>query len=199
MAINKEELDKLLEIKGEVRGVVFYTDGQYVLQKEGEEGLKKLEKVVNELGYSINYRAPNKIGWVPIGLRAISLILIKETFGWSDEEIKKMGWNAPSVSFVIKIFMKFFASLKKIVEKAPSLWEEHYRIGKLSAPVFEEENKRLVLRLRDFKVHPILCTYLSGYFLRVASLGIKSEKVEVKEIKCSFNGDPYDDFEITWV
>lgn len=198
MAINKEELDKLLEIKGEVRRVVFYTDGQYILQKEGEEGLKKLEKLVKELNYPIDYRTSDKVGWTSIGLRAISLILIKETFNWSDDEIKQMGWSAPSFSFLIKIFMRFFRALKMIIEKAPSLWKEHYRVGELSAPVFDEKNKKLVLRLTNFKIHPILCTYLSGYFLRVASLGIKSSKTEVKEIKCSFKGDPYDDFEITW-
>jgi len=41
---DKKQLDKLLELQGEVKGVVFQTDGKYVLQKEGEEGLKKLEK-----------------------------------------------------------------------------------------------------------------------------------------------------------
>jgi hypothetical protein len=198
MALKKEALDKLLEIEGKVRGIVFYTDGQYVLQKEGEEGLKKLESVVKNFGYEINYRFPDKVSWYPIGLRAISLLLIKDTFGWDDEEIKNMGYSAPNFSFLIKLYMKFFVSLKKIVDQAPKLWEEHYKVGKLSAPVFDEENKKLVLRLTDFKVHPILCTYLSGYFLKVASLGIKSKKHYSREIKCSFKGDPYDDIEITW-
>jgi hypothetical protein len=53
--IRKKELDKFMEIKGETKGVVFQIDAKYVLKKEGEDGLKKLEKRVKELGYPIDY------------------------------------------------------------------------------------------------------------------------------------------------
>jgi hypothetical protein len=78
--IKKEELDKLMKIEGEVRGVVFQTDAKYVLEKEGEEGLKKLEERVKGLGYPIDYRKGEALDSHPIGLRVISLLLIKDTF-----------------------------------------------------------------------------------------------------------------------
>lgn len=196
--VNKNELDGLLKIKGEIRGVVFYTDASYVSQREGQSGLDKIEKAVKELGYPINYRNPKKTDWYPIGLRAISLILIKDALGWSDEDINQMGWNAPSFSFIIKIFMKFFISVTKIAQESPKLWTEHYRdIGTL-VPEVDEEKRVLILRLKDFKVDPIFCPYLAGYFKRVASFGLSGQKIDCKETKCVFRGDEYDEFTITW-
>ena len=196
---NKKELDELSKIKGEIRGVVFYTDANYVLSKEGQSGLEKLENAVKELGYPIDYKNPRRTDWYPFGLRAVSLILIKETFKWNDEEMNEMGWNAPNFSFIIKIFMKFFISLEKIAKEAPHLWTEHYKnIGKLSTAKFDEEKRIMVLRLEGFKVHPIFCPYLAGYFTKVSSFGLKNQKPHCVETKCNFRGDSYHDFKITW-
>ena len=82
--INKKELENVMEIKGEVRGAVFQTDAKYVLEREGEEGLKKLEERVKKLGYKIDYRTAKATNWYPAILRIISLLLIKDTFGWPD-------------------------------------------------------------------------------------------------------------------
>ncbi len=197
--LNKEELDKLLEINGQTRGVVFYTDASYVVSKEGESGLEKLEETVKRFDYPINYRSPQKTKWYPIGLRAISLLLIKNTFDWSEEVIKDIGFNAPNYSFIIKIFMKFFLSMKKVAEQSPKLWQEHYKnAGKLISVEVDEEKRFYILRIEGLKVHPILCTYLSGYFRRVCSFAVKSNNIECKETKCVFRGDPYDEFLITW-
>lgn len=196
--LNKQELDELLKLKGQIRGVVFYTDANYVLEKEGDDGLKKLEKRVKDFNYPIDYRKTDKTTYFPVGLRAISLILIKDTFNWSDEEIRKMGWNAPSISPIIKIFMRFFSSVKMIAEKVPNMWTNHYHnIGKLSA-VTDEKKKYFILKLEDFKVHHLFCVYLSGYFTRVVSFALNTKKIDCRETKCSFRGDKYDEFTITW-
>jgi predicted hydrocarbon binding protein len=197
--LKREELDQLMQIKGEVRGVVFHTDAAYVLEKEGEEGVKKLESRVKELSYPINYRNPQITGWYPVGLRMISLLLVKDAFGWSNEKIKTMGNTAPKFSFIIKILTKFFISIRKIVEKSPQTWNKHYRnIGKLEGVKVDERGKEAILRLSEFKVHPLFCLYLEGFFARVASLGLTSRKVECKETKCVFRGAPYNEFKITW-
>lgn len=197
--LKKEELDKLMEIKGEVRGAVFQTDASYVLEKEGEKGLEKLEERVKEFNYPINYRNPQGTDWYPVGLRVISLLLIKDAFNWSDKEIKEMGNTAPKFSFIIKILTKFFISIRKIVEKSPDTWDKHYRdFGKLEGVKVDEKNREAILRLSNFQVHPLFCLYLEGFFARVASLGLPNKKVECKETKCVFNGFPYNEFKITW-
>ncbi|MEA3458255.1 MAG: hypothetical protein U9R21_06205 [Candidatus Thermoplasmatota archaeon] len=192
--MKKKELDRLMEIKGEVKGVVFQTDAKYVLEKEGEEGLKKLEERVKELGYPINYEKGEALDSHPIGLRVISLLLIKDTFGWPDSEIKRMGYVAPRTSFIAKLLMRFFVSFKKIITEAPRYWTKHYTIGSLEVINLDEETKDVTIRLKDFEIHPILCPYYRGYFEMMHEFATGTTGVESKETKCMFKGDPYHEY-----
>ena len=194
--ITKDELDKLMEIKGEVRGAVFQTDAKNVLVKEGEEGLQKLEKRVKNLGYDIDYRSGKATDWHPVGLRIISLLLIKDTFNWSDAEIREMGKRAPKFSFLVKFIFKLFAPLGKLIKEIPSDWKEHYTIGEMEVTKFDKENKEMVLYVKDFKIDPIFCIYLEGYIERI--LLFVEQGVKTRETKCMFRGDPYHEYTSQW-
>ncbi len=191
--INKEELENLMKIKGEVKGVVFQTDGKYVLEKEGEQGFKKLEKRVKELGFPIDYKTGSALDLHPIGLRIISLFLIKDTFNWSDEEIRNMGYIAPSTSFMVKLLMKFFVSFKKFMNEVPRYWKKHYTIGELETVKLDDETKDAILHLKGVKIHPLFCLYLEGYYERMYQF-IVGKKGECRETKCIFKGDPYHEY-----
>jgi hypothetical protein len=186
-----------MKIEGEVRGVVFQTDAKYVLEKEGEEGLKKLEKRVRERGYPIDYRTVEALNFYPLGLRGISLLLIKDTFGCGDEEIREMGYAAPQTSFIVKLLVKFSADWKKFISEIPGIWIKHWTRGKIEVPKTDEKTKEVVLRLKDVKIHPILCLYLEGYFKRIYEFVVGKGKGEVKETKCMFKGDPYHEYVVT--
>jgi hypothetical protein len=194
--IQKTELENLMKIKGEVRGAVFQTDAKNVLEKEGEAGLQKLEKRVKELGYDIDYRLGKATEWHPVGLRIISLLLIKDTFGWSDAEIREMGKRAPKFSFIVKFIFKLFAPLGKLIKEIPSDWKEHYTVGEMEVPKFDEEHKELIIRLKDFKPHPLFCLYLEGYIERV--LLFVEQGVKTRETKCMLKGDPYHEYTSQW-
>jgi len=194
--IKKAELENLMKLEGEARGAVFQTDAKYVLEKEGEEGLKKLEEGVKSLGYDIDYRTGKATDWHPVGLRIISLLLIKNTFGWSDEEIREMGKTAPKFSFIVKFIFKIFAPIKKLVKEIPGYWKEHYTIGELEVAKFDEQNKELTLHLKEIKAHPIFCLYLEGYYERV--IMFVEQNVTVRETRCMFKEDPYHEYFFTW-
>lgn len=194
--IKKEELENLLKLQGEVRGAVFQTDAKNVLEKEGEEGLKKLEERVRSLGYDINYRTGKATDWHPVGLRIISLLLIRDTLGWSDEDIREMGKTAPKFSFIVKFVFKLFSPLKKLVKEIPRFWKEHYTVGEMEVARFDEEKKELVFHLKDFKIHPIFCTYLEGYVERV--LLFVEQKVVTKETRCPFEGGSVHEYTSKW-
>jgi hypothetical protein len=195
--IKKEELDKLMKIEGEIKGVVFQVDAKYILEKEGEEGLKKLEKRVKELGYPIDYRTVGALDFHPIGLRAISLLLIKDTFGWGDKEIREMGRTAPMASFIMKLLLKFFVTWKKSIGEIPGYWAKHYTIGSLEVVKEDEKTKDVILHLKDIKIHPILCLYLEGYFEKTYEFVIGKGRGKVEETKCMFKGDPYHEYVLT--
>lgn len=195
-AINKKEIENLIEIKGEVRGAVFQTDAKYVLDKEGEEGLRKLEEKAKSLGCEIDYRETKATDWYPASLRIISLLLIKETFNWLDSEIREMGKTAPKFSFMVKFIFKIFAPTKKLVKEIAGYWKEHYTVGELIVTEFDEKNKKMVLNIKDFKVHPIFCLYLEGYFERI--LLFVEKGVKVKETECMFKGASHHEYLFTW-
>lgn len=197
--LNKNKVEEILKIKGKTRGAVFHTDARYVLDKKGDQGLEELRKKLKVLGQQDIYSEEIKsTGWYPLGLRVISLLLIKETFNWDEKEIFNMGMSAPKHSFIVKTLLRYFISIEKTFEESAKYWEKHYTISKLEAPEINVKEKRLVLRLVDFKIHPILCIYFKGYFKSIASLVVKTDKMTIKETKCSFDGDPYHEFVIEW-
>ncbi len=194
--INKEELNKLIETKGEVKGVVFQTDAKYVLEKEGEAGLKKIEEKVKELGYPIDYYKGGAMDSHPIGLRIVSLLLMKDIFSWPDSEIRNIGYIAPKTSFIIKLLMRFFISIEKFVKKIPSIWTQHYTRGKLEVLSFSKEKKELSLRLSGVEVHPALFIYLEGYFEKMFQFLEKTSKAKMKE--AVYEGKPCHEYLIRW-
>lgn len=196
--ITKEDIQKLLKVPGEVKGQVFVTDFEYVKEKKGKEGIKILKEKIKEWGELIDYEGININQWYPMGLRVISLLAIKEAFGFGEKEIKDLGESAPKFSFLVKVLLKYFVSTERSFKESPNYWSKHYSVGKLEPVEFNESEKYAVLRLRDFKIHPILCNYLLGYFLTIAKYTIRSEKIEIEEKKCMFKGDPYHEFFFKW-
>lgn len=198
--IAKEEIKKLLEIPGEVRGQVFLTDFRYIQDKFGEQGTSALRKKLKEWGTPINFEEVKATAWFPIGLRVISLLAIKEVFNWSEKDIFNLGNAAPKYSFIVRMLLKYFLSPQKTFQESPKYWEKHYTIGKLEAYRFIEEKNEYTLRLKDFKVHPILCPYLRGYFVRMGQY-VRPErgaKITGVETKCVFKGDPFHEFVLRW-
>jgi len=189
---------QLLAIPGKVRGQVFLTDLGYIKEKKGKEGVELLKKKMKEWGNPIDYDNVRVAEWYPVGLRAVSLLAIKEVFGWGEKEIFQLGNNAPKFSFIVKMLMKSFLSIERVFKECPKYWTKHYTKGWLENYQIDEERKFVILRLHDFKVHPILCPLLAGYFLRIGQYVIKGQKMKIEETKCAFKGSEFCEFKISW-
>ncbi|MFH1684364.1 MAG: hypothetical protein ABIA67_05740 [Candidatus Margulisiibacteriota bacterium] len=192
--MDKKTIENIMKTPGEVRGAVFQTDAEYVKRHFGIEKLQKAKKQLNEWGYPIEYETIKAMEWYPAGLRALSLLAIKEAFSLNDEQIKDMGNEAPKHSFVIKLVMKFFLSIEKIFEMAPDIWKRHWSAGTLETDKYDKKSKTLTLRIKDLSLHPVFCLYEAGYFLRIAQYAKKSATVQ--QTKCTFRGDPYHEYTI---
>jgi len=195
----KESAQRLMQIKGEVRGVTFKTDMEFILKEQGEAGLKKVEEKLKEIGFPIEYREVRVMDFYPVGLRVVSLMAIKEVFGFDDEKVKDMGIFATKVSLIIKLFMKYFFSVQRVFFKeAPKIWNKHYTISKLVPIELNEEKKRAVLKIEDLALDPLFCIYLGGYFCGILKMLMKIEKIDFQERKCPFRGDKYHEYFIKW-
>jgi len=198
--LTKEVAKKLMEIKGEVRGVVFKTDTEYILKEKGREGLKKLEDELERLGFPTKFKEIKTMAFYPVGLRALSLLAIKKVFDFDNEKIKEMGFFATKISLIIKLFMKYFLSVQRVfLKEAPKIWRKHWTIGELVPVELDEEKKYAILRLKNFSLHPIYCCYLGGYFCGIMQMLIKTPQITFEETKCSFRGDEYHEYLIKWL
>jgi hypothetical protein len=194
----KEEIKKLMKIKGECRGVHLKNDADFVLRKKGKEGLRKLEEELEKIGCPIKYEQIKPLGFYPVGWRAISLLMIKKLFGWQDKEIKELCGFASGISLIVRIYMKFFHSVEKAVEKAPQMWREYFTEGKLVVVDYSEEKRYAILEIRNFDLHQVYCRCLEGYLEMIIKMIVKAKKVECKEIECTFLGGKCHRFKANW-
>lgn len=198
MVINKNKVKDLLSIEGQARGMHFTTDGDFVLKKKGQKGLKDLEKELTRLGCPIKYQKINNLGFYPIGWRPISLLTIKKIFNWGDKEVKQICGYAAGVSLIVKLYMKFFYSLPKIIEKSPMIWKEYFTKGELEVVDYSEEKQYAIFRVHDFKLDPVFCRCLEGYFANIIQMIVKTKKSTCKEIKCAFENHDFHEFKLKW-
>ncbi len=195
----KKIADRLMAKEGDVKGEVFHTHREYILYREGEEGVKRVEERMKELGYPIEFDKINTVKWHKEGLSALVILTAKEVFNWTDEDIFDMGNSAPKHSFIIKVFVKHFFSVKDVFNKAEQYWNKHYNFGGLEKVEFNEEEKYIVVRIKDYDYHEtIVGPYFKGYLLRLSCFALKSDNISVELQKSVFNNSPYNQYIIKW-
>ncbi len=196
--ITDEEINKIINAKGEVRGVVFKTDRRFIFDKAGEEGVKRVEEELEKMNCPFSYEEEaDNMSFYPVGMRTMSIVAISRAFNLDKDGIIEMGFNAPKFSLMIKFFMRYFLSPGKIFEKAGEIWGKHYTIGKLVPIEINEEEKYMKAHISDTELHPIFCDYLCGYFSSIMKMGLGDDAAGGK-LRCSYEINNGYEFTIKW-
>jgi len=195
--ITKQLADELMKIKGEVRGIAPKAHVQFAVEEKGESVFEKVENKMAELGHSVDYKSLRPMSFYPVGIEAVTLLVIKELFDYDDKKLKEIGEYQSKVSLIIKLFMKYFVSINTIAEKAPEMWRKYYTIGNLKVTELNEKEKYTVIEIKDFKIHEFHCQMLKGYFANVVKMVVK-ENTTCNEVKCCFKGHDSHEFLIKW-
>jgi len=193
----KEVAEKLMQVKGECRGAVLKADADFILKEEGEEGLKRFEQKMAELGYPMDHKQMRAVDFFPLGLRGVQLLVLQKFFGFDREKFRQLGKFQAKTPLFIKLFVRFFVSLEIVNKKTPEMWRKHYTVGDLEAQEFNREEKSGLAVLKNFDLHPLVCQVLEGYFISVISAIVKNTVV-CEEIKCTFKGDDCHVFSLKW-
>lgn len=198
----KEDAKMLVEdpeTPGLGRGEHLLIPLKQIRQNKGEESFKRVLKEMETLGYPINPEQLDALGWYPVGLRALMLVVLKKIFGLKDEDFMKLGEEAVAFSFIVRFFFKYFQSRRMAFKHTPDYWAKHYTCGRLEPVEFKESDQEnyFTMRLHDFKVHPLFCPFFRGYFLQVSKL-LGGANATIEETKCMFKGDPYHEFLVKW-
>ncbi len=196
--LDREEISKIKKIEGEVRGVVFKTDLKYVEKNKSKEEAENVKKEVQKIDPDFNHDKIQSMGWYPLWWRVLILLVIKDRFNWKDSDLYEMGRMAPTNSFIVKTLLTYFVSFKKTCYEAPNFWVKHYSRGNFELTEYSEIKKTVIYRISDFKVHPVLCPYLTGYFQGIAELTNKGSNIGTEEEACPFREGEYHEFVIRW-
>lgn len=195
--ISKEEPNKIMKVKGEIRGVAIKGEMEFILKEEGKEGLKKLEDQMAELGYPIKYKEIKPMTFYPLNLYGAIQLVVKSLFNFDNKKFQEMGAFEAKISLIARLFMKFFFSSEKMIREAPKMWKRYLTIGDLKVIETNEEKKYLILRIENFRFHLIHCQILKGFISTIIQMIVNS-KVSCEETKCVYEGDEYHEFLLKW-
>jgi len=110
-----------------------------------------------------------------------------------------MGEAATKYGFLVRVVLKYFLSIKQAWQMCSLAWKKYYQVGRVEPIEFNEKEKYIILHHKDFKIHPILCTYLYwGIFVGFGRFTAKTKKITVEESKRMFKGDPYHEIVMRW-
>lgn len=203
--LTKERADRLMSLKGNLRGGFFAGHFKYVKDLKGEEGIKKVEKKLAELGYPLKEKEISNVKWYPEALACLMVLVTKEVFNLTKEDIFEMGKKSPRYSFIVRLLMSHFLKPERSFKEAPRYWRENYDFGEMKTIGFNEKEKYGLISIKNFrtskdadKYDPLICIYHEGYFLGIAQMAIPGKKVKIEHTKCLFNNQDQEEFKISW-
>jgi hypothetical protein len=196
--ISREEARRIAEIPGNIRGSAFLSDVENIRRRMGDEGVEKVKQEMGKLGFPLEYKDFTAMAWYPLGLRVLSFLVIKEHFGWGDDDFREMGDHAPKYSFIVKLMMKFFVSPEAAIRRAPEYWKKYYSVGTLQVSIPNGEERAITFSIGDFEIIPCYCRYLEGFFRRLMHYLRPNEMVQCEEQRCELKGEQCHEFRISW-
>ena len=190
-------IEDLKKIEGECRGVSIQSPLDYVALNHGEEKALEVENQLEELGIPTRKKV-KALEKYPIGYMTITHLVIKDILSWSYDDIKKMGFTLPQLSFIVRTLSRYFLSAERTFQETPVYWKKHFTIGKLVPFKINTEKGYLIIRIENYKTHPVDCFLFQGYFSRMISYTIKTTNVSSEETECNHRGGDIHEFVIKW-
>jgi len=194
--ISKEEINRLLKIKGKVRGIVIKNLQGFLIKEEGQGGLKKLEDTMEKLGHPMESNIKS-MGFYSLGQEALLLVIIKKLFGYNDKKFQELGAFESKRATIIETLIKYFISPRKVVKEASRFWRKYYTVGDLEVTDFNKKEKSLIVRIKNFNYIKEGCQIFVGFFPNVVRL-VFGSKASCEEIKCTYKGDEAHEFLLKW-
>jgi len=199
--LTPELVKKLMAFEGKIRGMDLKIDGEFILKTEGKENFEKLKEKLIKIGVPNEYQYDKikSLDFYPGGLKAISLLAIKEVLGYDDEKIQEIGMIASKSSLIVRIFIKYFLPISDFFfKKGPTIWDKYWTVGKFTPLDLNEKEKFALVRIEGLDLHPVYCSYLKGYFTTLTKMVTGGSNIICQETKCSFRGDKVHEFLLKW-
>lgn len=204
--ISKKEFDELMSVEGEGIGITLKAGAEFIKQEIGEEGVKKLEDTMERLGVPIRYKEMKSNQFYSLGLSNLSLVLTQRLFNFDDEKLKELGkFVARSPLFVrrqtawniFSLAIKGIFSPQKLAEETTKLWRRYFTVGDFEMAEFNNKEKYIIYRLRNFPLHPVYCKIFEGTLSAITQMVFK-KRATCQETKSPHEGGEYHEFLVKW-
>jgi len=197
--LTKEEADRMMSVKGNVRGNIIKAHFTHIKKTKGAEAVLEVEKKTTEIGYPVKTSEIDPKKWYPEALSCLIILSSAEVFKLDEKGIFDLAYESSKYSFVVKFLMKYVLSPEKVIKEVPSYWKRSFDFSQMEVVDFNEQEKYVTILIKGFqKYHPLICEYHKGYFTKIAEITFNSKEVKVSHTNCLFWSDPYEEFKITW-
>ncbi len=193
----KNEITALRKKSGKVRGDVLSASLTYIMEKEGKEGVEKIEKELEKYGYPFTLKNSKQFLFYPMQTEVLIALIAKDLLNWTDEDVFEMGVGATRASFIVRMSFPFLVSTSRLFKGTAHFWKKNYNFGELEPVMIDDKKGMAVIKIKGYDVHPISCLYNAGYMVGAARLVFKGD-VRIKETKCVHKGDDYHEYIMNW-
>ncbi len=195
----KEIAGSVMLIEGNVKGETILNNISYIKRQKGEQTIKGITDKMKELGYVLEFEKISSNEWYKESYNVVINLIMKDVFGWGDNDIFDSGKGAARVSFFLKSIIQNLLSPTILVNNANKYWQRQLDFGKINAIECNEVERKIVLGVEGYNKSSISCTYQAGYFAEVIGYSIRDKKnLQIEETKCIHAGDDYHEYTITW-
>ena len=179
-----------------VRAITFLPNIEYIKLKRGEMGINAVLEEMRKRGYNYDFRKMKRTEWVSGKVRKEFLEATMDALGWDEKRIFDMGVNTSRMSTVMKLLFGLFLTPEKVFKEISDMWAEHYSPAALKVSEVKRGYARIIIE--NFDISPLFCEYLRGCFTGVGRHLAHIRDLKIEETKCTFRGDKYHEYTVTW-
>ena len=200
--ITKEDLKETFRNPTKVKGIALREEVyKAIKEKLGIEAIEVIERESKNLGFPFKLEEIRNFEWYSAGTIIEAFYILQEKFNFKEKDFAELGEMSPKVSFLMKTLMRYFTVPEKIAKIAASrLWRRYFDRGEVEICEFRDSKIEgsFLIRIKDFKLHPLHFFYLGHFFLGMFKLTKQFKEVMFEETKSPFEGDEYQEYLIKW-
>ncbi len=199
----KEAVNNLVqswkESSGKIRGEIILDHIRYIEEKEGSAGLEKLKEKLTGIGVDIDFNNINPTDWISVNVSFLIIIIAKDLFRWSDEDVFAMGLFTPRFPLGLRILVQTVMIPEKLFRELPVYWRNIFNFGYLNPFDYNEDLQRAKISITEFQSpHPIINEYLKGFIKGLVDFMLKEKDISVEQTKSTHKGEDGDEYVIYW-
>jgi hypothetical protein len=199
----KQYADEIMGFEGKTKGLALTQEIEYIRHKEGEEGVKKIESIMADIGYPLTYKEVQPYDWYKEGYSPLMYRITVDIFGWTKDDIFEIGKGAMNASYLTRFVLKF-VSVEQAFEKAKEIYNEHLDFSELKTVELKENDSggSIIVQILDYpdSMAEYTSKFLEGFCVQLLTILLQPKTLESEVvIGCEAEGAKYcQEYRFNW-